>query len=109
MNMQHWMSGRLHQLPSDVSSDVSSLMQQETWIPEFLQNDWSRIRVGLALWVIAIGIVIVVVVVLLLSREGKENRMPSGRVYARRREEDSSPKHLLEDTYYRDSQNREKR
>lgn len=113
MKMVQWFSGRLYQLSSEVSSEVSSQISSSTepgaWIPKFLQDDWSRIRVGLVLWVAAIVIVVTVVAVLLLSRKGQGNNMPSGRVYAQRREMKSHPHHLLDDKYYRDPQNREKK
>ena len=56
---------------------------------------------GIIAW-IAIGIAAIGAVILLLcSRDARDNRVSSGRIYAQKRTNQQKTKHLLDDKYYR--------
>ncbi len=77
-------------------------------LAELLQNEeWSR-RAGLILWLAALAVLLVVIFILIFGRRGRTNRMPSGRVYARRRAKKERRPHLLDEKYYYRRKNRRK-
>ncbi len=77
-------------------------------LAELLQNEeWSR-RAGLILWLAALAVLLVVIFILIFGHRGRTNRMPSGRVYARRRAKKERRPHLLDEKYYYRRKNRRK-